>query len=90
MSLVYVLPVIRHEDYSAFRRDIGVSLADTYDEWARLFSTEVAEARRQGKTVIEAIVNYSEFTRYCRERGVTPDPLVLLDYVRTQKPLGEA
>jgi hypothetical protein len=87
MTKVFVLPVIRRQDYDAFRRDVG--LADTYDEWAKLFANEVEEARRLGKTVVEAEVNYDEFTQYCRSTGKKPDPMVLLEFAM-HRPLGEA
>ena len=89
MTKVFVLPVIRREDYDAFRRDVGPNLSNTYDEWAKLLANEVAEARRIGKTVVEAEVNYDEFTRYCRTTGKKPDPMVLLDFAM-HRPLGEA
>jgi len=37
---VFIIPVIRREDYDAFRRDVGAKLANTYDEWAKLFEKE--------------------------------------------------
>jgi hypothetical protein len=86
---VFVLPVIRRQDYDAFRRDVGANLAKTYDEWVALFAGEVAEARRIGKTVIEAEVNYDDFTRYCRTNGKKPDPMSLLEFAM-HRPLGEA
>jgi hypothetical protein len=89
MPKVFVLPVIRREDYDAFRRDVGANLAATYDEWAKLFDREVAEARKSGKTVVEAAVDYDAFTRYCRDSGKKPDPQLLLQFA-IQKPLGEA
>ena len=86
---VFVLPVIRRQDYDAFRRDVGPNLANSYDEWTRLFAHEVAEARRIGKTVIEAEVNYDDFTRYCHANGKKPDPISLLEFAM-HRPLGEA
>jgi hypothetical protein len=89
MTKVFVIPVIRREDYDAFRRDVGSTLAHTYDEWVKLLAKEVAEARKSGKTVVEADVNYDEFKRYCRTAGKKPDPLVLLEFA-AHRPLGEA
>jgi hypothetical protein len=89
MKKVFVIPVIRREDYDAFRRDVGSTLANTYDEWVRLLAKEVAEARRSGKTVVEAEVNYDEFRRYCSTTGKKPDPMVLLEFA-AHRPLGEA
>jgi hypothetical protein len=89
MTKAFVIPVIRREDYDAFRRDAGMKLSDTYDEWARLCAKEIAEARRLGDTVIEAVVNYDEFVRYCATQGQKPDPQILLDFVRS-KPIAEA
>ena len=90
MTRVFVVPVIRREDYDAFRRDIGQNLADTYDEWAKLFADELAEARRQGKTVIEAIVHYDEFLAFCVANGHKPNPQILLDFAIRKRPVLEA
>jgi hypothetical protein len=90
MPNVIVLPVIRREDYDAFRRDVGAKLAASYDLWAKLFAREVADARRQGKTIVEAQVNYDEFARYCRANGQTPNPQTLLDFAISKKPIGMA
>jgi hypothetical protein len=90
MAEIVVLPVIRSEDYAAFRRDVGPKLVGTYEEWAMLFASEVANARKQGKIVVETVINYEEFTRYCRRKGFDPDPVILRDFAMTQKPLGEA
>lgn len=89
MTKVFVIPVIRREDYDAFRRDVGSTLANTYDEWMKLLAKEVAQARQSGKTVVEAEVNYDEFQRYCRTTGKTPNPMVLLEFA-AHRPLGEA
>jgi hypothetical protein len=89
MANVFIIPVIRREDYDAFLRDVGPNLADTYDEWAKLFAKEVAEARRLGNTVIETVVNYDEFVRYCATYRQKPDPQILLNFVRS-KPIAEA
>jgi hypothetical protein len=53
------------------------------------FAEEIAEARRLGNTVIETIVNYNEFVRYCATHGHKPDPQILLNFVRS-KPIAEA
>lgn len=90
MPKVIVLPAIRREDYDAFKRDIRLNHAETFDEWTRLFTSEVAEARRQGKTVIEVLVKYDEFTRYCRANEKKPSPQSLLDFAISTKPVGEA
>jgi len=90
MPKIFVLPVIRREDYAAFRRDVGPALASTYEEWVSLFAKEVAAARGAGKTVVEIVVNYGDFERYCSTNGYRPDPIVLLDFAKTQKRLGEA
>ena len=89
MTKVFVLPVIRRQDYDAFRRNIGPNLADSYDEWAKLFANEVAEARRLGKTIVEAEINYEEFIRYCSANAKKPDPMVLLEFA-IHRPRGTA
>ena len=89
MTKAFVIPVIRREDYDAFRRDAGLKLSDSYDEWAKLFAKEIAEARRLGDTIIEAVVDYDEFTRHCATHGYKPDPQILLNFVRS-KPIAEA
>jgi hypothetical protein len=89
MGQLFVLPVIRPEDYTAFRRDIGYHIANTYEEWAKLVAGEVARARRDGKTVIERVVNYNDFLQYCRKIGKTPDAAVLLQFA-ARTPLGQA
>jgi hypothetical protein len=62
MGKLFVLPVIRPEDYTAFRRDIGHHIADTYEEWAKLVAGEVAQARQDGKTVIERVIDNDDFS----------------------------
>ena len=76
--------------YDAFRRDVGPNLADSYDEWAKLCASEIAEARLQGKNVVLAPVNFEDFTRYCRANGRKPDPQSLLDFAISTKPEAEA
>ena len=39
MTKVFVTPVIRREDYDAFRRDVGSTLAHIYDEFKRYCRT---------------------------------------------------
>jgi hypothetical protein len=85
----FVLPVIRPEDYNAFRRDIGHHIANSYEEWAKLVAGEVAQARQDGKTVVERVVVYSDFTRYCVAMGRKPDAEILLQFA-AHTPLGEA
>lgn len=89
MGQLYVLPIIRPEDYNAFRRDMGYNIANTYEEWAKLVAVEVAKARQDGKTVIERVVAYDDFVRYCRGVGKIPDAAVLLHFA-AHTPLGEA
>jgi len=89
MAKIFVMPVICREDYDAFRRDVGSNLADTYDQWAKLFADEVADARRSGKTVIEVAINYSEFASYCHANGKKPDAQTLLNFA-AHRPRGEA
>ena len=89
MSEVFVLPVIRRQDYEAFRRDIGPKLAGSYDEWTKLVAAEIAQARLQGKTVVEADVDYSAFVRYCNAAGKKPDAVILAEFA-AHRPLGEA
>jgi hypothetical protein len=86
---LFVLPVIRPEDYNAFRRDIGQHIASTYEEWAKLVAGEVAQARQDGKTVVERVVNYPDFSRYCMTIGRKPDAEMLLQFA-AHMPLGEA
>ena len=90
MPKTFIFPVIRREDYDAFRRDVGPNLADSYDEWAKLCAGEVAEARLQGRDVVLAPINYEEFARYCRANGKRPDSKTLLDFAIANKPDGEA
>ena len=90
MPKVFVLPVISREDYDAFRRDVGLNLADSFDDWSKLLAGEVAEARQQGRKVILAPINYDEFTRYCDANGKKPDSQTLLDFAISTKPDGEA
>jgi len=90
MPKTFIFPLIRREDYDAFRRDVGSNLADSYDEWTKLCAAEVAEARLQGKNVVLAPVNFEEFTQYCRAKGKRPDPQILLDFAISTKPDGEA
>lgn len=73
----FILPVLREKDYDAFRRDIGPDLANTYDEWAKLFADDLAKAKRRGETTIKVEVNYDEFIRFCRAEGHEPNSELL-------------
>ena len=72
MPMVFPLPVIRPEDYDAFRREVGSDLADTYDEWLDLHREQVDEARRRGDPVAEIEVKLDEFIGFCRATGTSP------------------
>ena len=89
MAHVFVLPVIRREDYEAFKRDVGLNVTTTFDEWTKLLEGEAAEARRQGRTVVETEINYAEFKQHCGKIGRKPDPQTLLEFAM-HRPLGEA
>jgi len=83
------LPVVRREDYDSFRRDVGLNLTTTFDQWTELLESEAAEARRQGRTVVETEINYTEFKEFCSKNGLKPDPQTILEFA-THRPLGEA
>lgn len=89
MAQVFVLPVIRREDYDAFSRDVGLNLTTTFDQWTKLLISEAAEARQQGRTVIETEINYPEFKQFCDKNGRKPNPQTLLEFA-THRPIGEA
>ena len=89
MAKTFVIPIIRREDYDAFRNDARLKLSETYDQWSAVLAKEIAEAKRLGDTVIETVVNYDEFVRYCAAHGHKPDPQVLLNFVQS-KPIAEA
>lgn len=86
----YVIPVIRREDYAAFARDLNLDSEQTFDDWSQLWASELAEARRQGKAVVEVEIRYDEFARYCVERSRKPDAVLLHEFVTRPKPLSEA
>jgi hypothetical protein len=69
LARVFVLPVIRREDCDAFKRDAGLVPTTTFERWTKLLESEAAEARRQGKTVVEAEINYTDFKLFCARTG---------------------
>ena len=90
MAEFFVLPVISEQEYPAFRRAVGANLADTYDQWAKLFADDLAEARRRGDTIVDVEVKYDEFIGYCRANGKKPDPQILLDFALLKKAAGQS
>jgi hypothetical protein len=77
MPKVFLLPILRPHQYDAFRREIGLDLANSYDEWAKLFADDLAKAQRRGDSTFEVEVDYDEFIRYCSAEGHKPDAELL-------------
>lgn len=90
LTSVFVIPVICREDFASFARDLGLASKQTFEDWSKLLAGELAEARAQGKTIIEAEVRYAEFSEYCAKRSRKPDAMLLLEFVSRPKPLSEA
>ena len=55
------LPIIRREDYEAFRGLLGNNLPDTYDEWSKLHDDQILQIARGGHTVRGVKVYPDEF-----------------------------
>jgi hypothetical protein len=89
LAHVFVLPVIRREDFDTFKRDVGLNPTTTFDQWQKLFESEAAGARRQGRTVLETEINYTEFKQFCSNSGRKPTPQTLLEFAM-HRPRGEA
>lgn len=84
---IFTLPIIRREQYDAFRRDLGPDLADTYDEWAKLFADELGKAKRRGDSLVEIEIDYDQFIRYCRTEGQQPNAEILRRFAVKQSTL---
>jgi hypothetical protein len=65
MATVFSVPVLRPEQYDAFRRDLGSDLADTYDGWLEFVHKHRSERLRQGGTLVDVEVDHDQFVRFC-------------------------
>lgn len=80
IMLTHRFPMIGARDYPAFRRAVGPDLADTYDEWLKLFADRVNEARRGGDTVAQIEVHFDEFFGFCNATRRPPNLNSLLEF----------
>jgi hypothetical protein len=80
IMLTHRFPMIGAQDYPAFRRAVGPDLADTYDEWLKLFADRVNEARRGGDTVAQIEVHFDEFFGFCSATGRATNLNSLLEF----------
>ena len=83
----YELPLIRADDYDAFRAIPTLDLPDTYDEWLQLFSERKLEHAQRGFRIIEVEINSGEFTRYLRAKGTSANLQILRNFT-IEKSLG--
>jgi len=83
----YELPVIRSDDYDAFRAIPTLDLPDTYDEWLKLFAERKSEHAQRAFRIIEIKVNSHEFARYLAAKR-TPGNLKTLSDFTIEKSLG--
>jgi hypothetical protein len=79
MDEIYDLPIIRADDYDAFRRIPTRDLPDTYNEWLKLIAERRLERGRLGFQVVEIQVNSGEFTRYLTTNGQAANLKTLAD-----------
>ena len=77
---IFHVPILRRDQYEAFRREVGPDLADTYDEWLKLIGDRRTEALRRGETLVEVEVNFDKFIEFCRTRGTSPNLKTLRDF----------
>jgi hypothetical protein len=75
-------PLIRREDYDAFRRLAGADFPDSYDVWFNLASKEDLQRTRVGYRVEQRQVDPDEFARYCSAYKTRADGISLAQFVR--------
>jgi hypothetical protein len=80
MAKVFPVPVIRQNQYDAFRREIGPDLADTYDEWAKRFQESVKDSLMRGDTFVPIEVDFNAFEWFCGVTRKLPTLEALLDF----------
>ena len=72
-----ILAVIDQNDYESFRRILGGNLPDTYDEWFKFHSQEIADHLRLMHSFREIQVYPDEFADYLRPFGRVADVVSL-------------
>ena len=75
-----ILAVIDQNDYGSFRHILGGHLPDTYDEWFKLHSQEVADHLRLMHPFREIQVYPDEFADYLRPFGRVADVVSLRNF----------
>ena len=74
------LPIIRPDQYKAFRGEMGTDLPNTQDEFAELIKNQRNEALRRGEIPVPVDVEFHEFKRFCGSRGTKPNAKTLTDF----------
>lgn len=81
-ALIVGLAWYRAEEYSAIRRIMadGHKFAGTFNEWRRIAEGIEQNLRRDGQTVVRAIIDPKTFPEWCRARGLNVDAQARMDF----------
>jgi hypothetical protein len=84
----FAIPILRRNQYEAFRREVGSDLANTYDGWLEYLGDRRVEATKRGETMVEVEIDFDHFMMFCRTRGRNPNLKALL-YFAVEKSTGQ-
>jgi hypothetical protein len=65
-------PLIRSEDYQAFRRLLQADLPDSFEVWGEMRFERLAKLRNAGHDTPDIEVNPTEFIAHCHATGQNP------------------
>jgi hypothetical protein len=83
---IVVIPIISPPQYDSFRREAGIDLPHTYDEWLQLAGDHRREVGRQGDTTLDVQVDYDDYIKFCTASGAARDRKSLYDFAMEKKP----
>lgn len=74
---------IRREDYDAFKRlsPNDPNFPDTYDEWLKDASEQIAKSEARGLVVDRIVVDPQQFAAFCKAGGIETNYATLGGYV---------
>ncbi len=69
----YFFPLIRREDFEAFRRVMKGEFPATFEKWHYLRLKEVSDEQGAGQTAVDVQIDPDEFAEFCLTSGASPD-----------------
>jgi hypothetical protein len=76
------IPLIRREDYEAFKRLMGEHLPDTYEGWLQLATNRRNECIRNAIPYRDVDVYPDKFAAWCTGMGMACDGATLSKFAR--------